>query len=214
MSYLRKARRTRLRLAAVVGITLITAGAGYDIISTPPAYLESATVMFALPKADNSPNAYYKFVTSGITSGEAMVQVLMSPQGQRQIRLAGGTASVNIALVNLYSEQYPDYGVPLATLTTVSPSAENTHRTFMIAVQRLGTLLAVRQKEVGVTARNRISTEVIADTGPTVRAGSVKRVLAGLAVLALVAVGALWSLVDRIAPARNPAVAVRLTPKT
>jgi hypothetical protein len=200
MSLFRDAGRKRLRLAAVLVVVIVAAGVGYGVMSTPRTYLESATVVFSLPKSATSPNAYYKFAVSGITSGEAMTQILMSPQAQRRIRRAGGTASVNLALVNLYNEEYPDYGVPLATLTVASPSAENVHITFMIAARRLSSLLTARQAKVGVNPRNRISTQIIADTGPILQSGSPKRAFGGLIILALVAVAALWSRIDRRVP--------------
>jgi hypothetical protein len=193
---LRNADRSRLRRAAVLLVALTAAGIGYHVAGTPPVYLESATVVFTLPRSDMSPHAYKRFVNPSIMSGEAMVQVLMSPQTRFQIRRAGGTASVSLALVNLYNEEYPDYGIPLATLSAVSPSTEATHHTFMIAARLLRGLYAYRQAEAGADARIRFSAQIIADTGPTRQQGSLKRVLAGLGLLALVAVGALWGLID------------------
>ena len=93
-----------------------------------------------------------------------------------------------MALVNLYSEQYPDYGQPLATLTATSPIAANVHQSFRIAARLLARLLAAQQAHAGVPPRKRISAQIIGDTGPVAEQGSAKRVYAGLAVLALVAV--------------------------
>lgn len=189
------ARRWR-RLAAALLVWVVAAGVGYDLMKLPPSYRESATVMFSLPKSESSPNAYYAYAIPLITSAQAMVQELTSPQAQSEILKAGGSARVDLQLVNLYSEQYPDYGVPLATLSAASPSAGNAQRTFVIAVRRLVSLLAARQAKAGVARRDRISAEIIADTGPLVQTGSRKRVLAGLAALALMAVAGLWSLID------------------
>ena len=151
MNPLGKARK-RLRLTLVVAMLLLAAGVGYDIEISPPMYLESATVELSLPKAQNAPNAYYMFAPSLITSGEVMVQILMSPSAQRQIDAAGRGASVSLALVNLYNEEYPNYGVPLATLTAASPVAADAHRTFVAAARVLGLLLAARQKQAGSPA--------------------------------------------------------------
>jgi hypothetical protein len=203
MSLSRNAQRSLLRLVTVLVVALVGSGVAYDIASTPPTYLESGTVVFSLPRSMTSPNAYFIFANPLITSSEVMIQSLTSPQDQQQIRDAGGTASVTMALVNLYDEEYPDYGVPLATLTAASPSAAQAHRTFMIAAGRLGDLLAARQAAAGVTRRNRISAQVIAATGPVVQAGSAKRVLAGLALLALMAIAGLWGIID--ARAASPA---------
>jgi hypothetical protein len=192
----RDAGRSRLRLAAALLVALFTAGVGYDVMKTQPAYLESATIVFAWPRTNTSAYAYTKFVTSSTTTGEAMSQVLLSPPIQREIRLAGGTARVSLALVNLYNQEEPDYGRPLATLTALSPSADATHRTFVIAARQLIGLLAARQAAAGASPRERLSARLIADTGPAAQRGSLKRALGGLGVLALAAGAGLWKVID------------------
>lgn len=132
-----------------------------------------------------------------------MTQILLSPQAQQQISAAGGAADVNIALVNLYDEEYPNYGVPLVNLTVSSKGAATVRPTFAITVRLLHRLLTARQAKLSVRPRNRISAQVIGDTGLTVQGGSPKRVLAGLAVLALIAYSALFRLLGRRRPGRR-----------
>jgi hypothetical protein len=187
----------RLRLAAAVVVLGLVAGVACYIEKTPPMYVESATVMFSLPASQNTPYAYLMFGSSVIMSGEAITQILLSPQAKRKMREAGGTASVNMALVNLYNQEYPDYGVPLATLTAVSPSAADTRRTFAISARLLGHILAARQADAGVPPRDRISAQIIGESGPASATGSAKRVVAGLALLAVVAVSVAWGFLDR-----------------
>jgi hypothetical protein len=196
MNPLGKARK-RLRLTLVAATLILAAGAGYDIKISPPMYLESATVELSLPKTQNAPNAYYMFAPSLIASAEVMVQILMSPSGQRQIGAVGRGAGVSLALVNLYNEEYPDYGVPLATLTAASPVAADAHRTFVVAARVLGLLLATRQKQMGVPPRGRISAKVLGDSGPIIQAGSRARVFGGLALLAAIAAGLAWNSAGR-----------------
>ena len=191
MKPLGKARK-RLRLTLVMATLLLAAGAGYDIKISPPMYLESATVEFSLPKAQNAPNAYYMFAPSLITSGEATVQILMSPSAQRQIGTAGRGARVSLTLVNLYNEEYPYYGVPLATLTAASPVPADAHRTFVVAARVLGLLLTAQQKRAGVLPRERISARILGDSGPIIQTGSRARVFGGLALLAAIAAGLAW----------------------
>jgi hypothetical protein len=173
----------------MVATLLLAAGTGYDIKISPPIYLESATVEFSPPKVPNAANAYYVFAPSLITSGEAMVQILMSPSVQHQIGAVGRGARVNLALVNLYNEEYPNYGVPLATLTATSPVAADTHRTFMVAARTLGLLLAARQEQAGVRPGERITARILGDSGPIIQTGSRVRVFGGLALLAAMAIG-------------------------
>ena len=191
MKPLGKARK-RLRLTLVMATLLLAAGAGYDIKISPPMYLESATVEFSLPEAQNAPNAYYMFAPSLITSGEATVQILMSPSAQRQIGTVGRGARVSLTLVNLYNEEYPYYGVPLATLTAASPVPADAHRTFVVAARVLGLLLTAQQKRAGVLPRERISARILGDSGPIIQTGSRARVFGGLALLAAIAAGLAW----------------------
>jgi hypothetical protein len=179
----------RLRLALVVATLLLAAGVGYDIRISPPMYLESALVEFSLPKTLDAPNAYYLYAPSLITSGEVMVQILNSPSAQRQIGAAGRDASVSLALVNLYNEEYPNYGVPLATLTAASPVPADARRTFAVAGRVLGRLLAARQEQAGVPPRKRVSAQILGDSGPIIQTGSHARVFGGLALLAAIAAG-------------------------
>lgn len=192
MNPLGKARK-RLRLILVVATLLLAAGVGYDIGISPPMYLESATVEFSLPKTLNAPNAYYMFAPSLITSDEVMVQIMNSPSAQRQIGAADRGASVSLTLVNLYNEEYPNYGVPLATLTAASPVAADAHRTFVVAARVLGLLLAAQQKQAGVPPRERISAQILGDSGPIIQTGSRTRVFGGLALLAAIAAGLAWN---------------------
>jgi hypothetical protein len=191
MNLLRAAGK-RLRLALVMATLLLAAGVGYGIEISRPMYLESATVEFSLPKTHNAPNAYYMFAPSLITSANAMVQILMSPPVQRQIGVAGRGARVSLALVNLYNEEYPYFGVPLATLTAASPVAADARRTFVVAARTLGLLLAARQKQAGVPPRQRISARILSDSGPVIRTGSGARVFGGLALLTAIAAGLAW----------------------
>jgi hypothetical protein len=187
-------KRTKvLRLTLVVATLLLAAGAGYDIKISPPMYLESAIVELNLPKAHNAPNDYYKRAPSLIASGEVMVQILMSPPAQRQIDAAGPGASASLALVNLYNEQYPNYGVPLATLTAASPVAAEAHHSFVVAARVLGLLLAARQKQAGVPPGERISAQILGDSGPILQTGSRPRVFGGLALLAAMGAGLAWN---------------------
>jgi hypothetical protein len=121
----------------------------------------------------------------------------MSPQAQIQIRAAHGVAGYDLALINIYNQDYPDYSYPEATLTTSSPDAAETHRTFTIAARILAQILAKRQKRTGVPSSRRISARIIGDSLPVAQTGSHKRVFAGLALLAMVACSTTSGFIDR-----------------
>jgi hypothetical protein len=186
MSILEGAVRKHRHLA-VIAVVLLAAGVGYDISKTPAMYLDSATVIFSIPKSETAPNAYVSFTPSVIASGAAIAQIMMNPQSQRRIRAAGGTGDYDLALVNLYNEDYPNYSDPAATLTSESLSPAVALRTFKVAAGLLDRLLRVRQAQAGVSSRNLISARIIGNTGPLVQAGSPKRVYGGLALLTVLA---------------------------
>jgi hypothetical protein len=190
------ARHIWSRLTAVAVVFFLAGDLGYDIVGTKPTYLESATVVFSLPRSARAPDAYQMFAPSLITSGLTMTQLMMSAQEQRTIQQAGGTGNVSMKLVNLYDEEYPNYGEPLAVLTSASLSPATAHRTFVIAANRLYQLITTWQDRVDVRPRHRISAQLIDDTGPVAQKGSQKRVLAGIAILAMVGVSVLWRFVD------------------
>lgn len=196
--------RKKLRLTLVMATLLLAAGAGYDIKISPPMYLESATVELSLPKAENAPNDYDIYAYSLITSSQVMVQTLMSPSVLRQVRAAGRGATVNFALMDLYNEEYPNYGYPLATLTAASPVAADAHRSFVAAASTISVLLAARQEQLGVMPRDQITARILADSGPIIRTGSRARVFGGLALLTAIAVGLAWNGAGRQGAAAGP----------
>jgi hypothetical protein len=142
-----------------------------------------------------------------------MVQLMMSPPSQRRIRARGGTAGYDLALVNFYNEDYPNYSDPVVKLKTASPSPAAASRTFTVARRLLDYLLRVRQVQAGVSPRYRISAQFVGNTGPVAQAGSSKRVFGGLALLTAVAASMVWCFLgrrdERLAPvsgsARSPA---------
>jgi len=196
--------RKKLRLTLVVATILLAAGTGYDIKISPPMYLESATVELSLPRAENAPNDYDIYAYSLITSSEVMVQTLMSPSVLRQVRAAGRGATVNLALMDLYNEEYPNYGYPLATLTAASPAAADAHRSFVAAVSTISVLLAAQQEQLGVAPRDQITAQIFGDSGPVIQTGSRGRVFGGLALLTAMAVGLAWNGAGRWGAAARP----------
>jgi len=198
------AARKWLRLVATVVVLVVGAVVGFGIWSTPPTYINSGAVIFSLPQSQTSPNAYLYFASSLITSGNAMAKILSSSQTQRQIRDAGGTADVSLALNNVYNQEYPNYSEPLATLTAQSPIAADTRYTFTVSARVLGRLLAARQAQAGVPASDRITIKIVGVTGPAARPGSRQRALAGLAFLTLLAAALTWGFIDRLTGWRAP----------
>jgi hypothetical protein len=194
----------------VVAVVLILAGAAlHSIKNSPPGYQESSTLIFVAPKSNNFPNPYDSDSDAPlITTGEITVRAMMSPQSHQLVQAAGGSADFSVELVNLYNQEYPDYGVPDATITTTGTSWEATHITYEIVTRQLASRLAAMQ--AGVKAHNRITANTVGDSGPIIQTGSPKRVYAGLILLTLIAFFMLAIFLDRHPRlARRPARARR-----
>lgn len=174
----------------------ITVMVGYEIKRTPPEYLESATVVFRLPRslAANKAQALDSAIRypSLIITGDVIAQSLASFEYKHLIRGAGGTAAVSLTMLNTSDEEYPDYPYPLATLTAESASPVAVRRTFAIAFRVLTQLVLERQTVAAVPRRSRMSVSLAGYTGPISQRGSLKRSLIALAVLAIIAVSAIF----------------------
>jgi hypothetical protein len=178
----------RLRAAALTAVFILTIVAGFVIKETPPSYVESATVLFELPAGDTAASAYSRLGPSLIATGQVISQIVMSPQSRTRIQARGGSANYSLALNNIYNQDYPYYSYPEATLTTSSLNVTSTGRTFSVAARLVSRILAARQEKARVPSADRITARIIGDPQPTASAGSRKRALAGLAVLAAVAI--------------------------
>lgn len=198
MSFREITTPAKRRLIAVTAALVLAGGVGYYLKSTPPMYLENATVVFTAPKGiAYPPNPYSSFNAALITTGDVIVTTLSSPEYQSRVRAAGGTANYTVALVNLYNLQFPDYGEPFATLTATSQSPTAVKNTFTIISRLLTQLLATRQVQASVPRRYLISTVQVGDTGTIVQPGSRKRAYAGVILLALVVGFMISSFLDR-----------------
>jgi hypothetical protein len=183
----------RRHLVAVLAVIILAVGVGLDIKTTPPAYEEGATIVFMAPGA----NPYSTLGHELIPVASLMTATITSPEYLGKIRAAGGTADPSIAMVNLYSEQFPQYGVPYITISTESSDAAAVGRTFNIIVNMLRDLVSTRQAQAGVPRWSFISIRVIGDSGIQVPWGSRIRVLFGLSVLALIALFMVVMFLDR-----------------
>lgn len=175
-------------VVAVLLVLAISAGAAYSIKRTPPTYQESVTAVFIAPPSAQFPNPYASFNSALITTAELMTRYLMGPQGQQQVRAAGGTAEYAVSLVNLYNQQYPNYSQPYAQISALSTDPGTVHKTFLAVTQLLTDRLTETQAQEDVPVRSRVGIHIAADAGPLVQPGSSKRVFAGLLVLTIVAV--------------------------
>jgi hypothetical protein len=187
----------RRHLLAVTVVLLIAVAVGYDFGNTPPAYSESATVVFTAKNSPAGSRSNPSFIVPLIATEVMMAQTLTSPPGQSQVRAAGGTASFQLVPSNLYSLQYPNYDEPDATLTATSQRPADAHRTFMVVLRLLGQRLTAMQAQAHVPLRGRIREYLVGDTGLASQPASATRVLAGLALLTLVGVFMVASFLDR-----------------
>ena len=171
---------------AVIAVLVLALGAGYGLRRTEPVYSESATVVFSLagPVVDS---AHYNYRDSLIATEVMIAQELVSQPGLDVIRAAGGGANFKLAPFNLYDLQYPNYALPVATLTVTAPNLTQVQRTFR-HVRAPRDRLASLQAHVGVRPRKRLDAYLLHDKSVVSSVGSRARVFAGLALLTLMAV--------------------------
>lgn len=182
---------------ALIIVFAIVAVTGYEVKRTPPAYLESATVSFILPRPLNNLTSETVLSSSLITSDAVISQIMMSPEYQRLVHEAGGTAGFDYELINSNDDEYPEYKYPLATLTIQSSNRVAVQRTFAVALRQLKQLVMRQQVQLGVPPRSRVSVGVVGDTGPIRQQGSTVRSLGALALLAAIAVSMITTWLDR-----------------
>jgi hypothetical protein len=182
----------RRNLVAVIAVCAFGAVLSYVLLHADPGYVDTATVAFYGPGGTNQ-NADGLLATSQVTA-----DYVMDAAAQAQIRQAGGTTSYDVAPVNLYNIEYPNYGVPYVTVTTTSLDPVAAMHTFTAVMKVLDDDLARIQQEQGVQPTYRITAAYIATpTGPISQKGSHIRSLVGLAVLTLIAAYFVAAVLDR-----------------
>jgi hypothetical protein len=185
----------RRHLLAVLIVLIIAVGVVFDIKTTPTTYLETATVVFTAKNSLADPHSAGEFVVPLVATEVMTAENMMSAPEESQVRAAGGAASYDFVPLNLYSMQYPDYNEPAAILSATSQSPADVQRTFSVAVQVLERELAAIQARVPQASR--IHIYLVGDSGLAAQPGSSTRVLAGLALLTIVAVFSVVNFLDR-----------------
>lgn len=185
----------RRHLAAVAVVFLVTAGLGYHLKHADPGYTDVATVAFTAPKFQPNLFAYGQ---SLLVMDELAVSSMTTVHSQQQVRMAGGTAHYDVALVNLNTEDFPNYSDPYLTVTTTSADPVAAQTTFSAVMKVLQHNVAAMQSVQGAKLGTWIGMNTIAaPTGPVAQTGSAKRSYAGLLLLAIIAAFMISKLLDR-----------------
>ena len=187
----------RRHLLAVLAVLIVAAGVAYTFKHTPPTYSETATLVFVPPESGTHPNPFEASSGSILEAAGTIAIQVMSPQGQQRVRAAGGTAQVDVGLVNGYNLQYPNYPNPYLTVTTTSRDFPAVHRTFTAANKVLTDEFTATETQDNVTPNNQVQIVMAGDTGPLAEPGSSKRALGGLIILTIVAIFAVAAFFDR-----------------
>jgi hypothetical protein len=182
---------------AVLAILIVAMGLAYSFKHTPPTYDESATLVFLPPASGAHPNPL-SAVGGALTEAAGVVAIqAMSAQGQAAVRQAGGTAQIDVELLNSYNLEYPNYSNPYLSVSTTSQDFPAVHRTFTVLTRLLTNQFIAQQVRDNVSPVNRIAVMEVGDTGPLLSQGSSKRALGALVILTIVAVFAVTSFLDR-----------------
>jgi hypothetical protein len=184
----------RRHWGAIAMIVILTAGMAYHIKRNAQPYVDAATIEFVAPRGLPTGGSFQSL----LAVNQVMATYMASPSGQEHVRLAGGTASYSMIMINLNNEDYPDYGVPYSTLSSVSTDPVAAERTFGAAMRVLENGLSSRQAAQGTPFAARIQIQTMAAaSGSIEQKGSSKRSLAGLAVLTLLLAYMLVRFLDR-----------------
>jgi hypothetical protein len=187
----------RRHVVAVGAVLVLAAGLGLYLQHRPPGYADSATVAFVAPK---NQGGLFGFGQSLLVADQVMTASLSGPQGQEQVRQAGGTAKFSVELVNLSDEEFPNYSDPYATVSVISQDSAVAAKTYSAVLQVLQEDLSAIQARQGAKPNTWIHMHIIADSpapGPQPQRGSRDRILAGLAILGVIAAFMLATFLDR-----------------
>ncbi len=188
----------RRHVIAVLVVLALAVGFTYTVKRTPPRYQENATVILTAPESTANPNPFVQSYSRALVdTGDVIVLSMMSPRGQEKARAAGATSAFNVALVNTYNQQYPNYSEPYVTVSATGNDPAEAHRTFAVVSGLFAGDLVALQAQEGTAPIHRIGAHIIGDTGPVAQSGSPKRTYAGLALLTIVAVVMVAKFFDR-----------------
>jgi len=181
----------RRHLVAVTVVFLLAAGVAYSFKHAPPTYQESATLVLTSHGGAN------RYDDSLIATAGIMVNWTTGVQGQQELRQAGAASGFNVALVNVYDQEYPNYPYPFVAVSASAQDPAAAHRTFAIGVQLFERELQERQVTQGVLPRNFVTAYSVGDGGPVILRGSRVRTYAGLLLLTVVAAFLMLTFLDR-----------------
>ena len=180
---------------AVMFAALVAGVLSFQLIHANPGYMDSGGVMFTAPKSSGN---LFENMQSLQAAEETVAAYMMGSQGEQQVRAAGGTASYNVAMLNTYNEDFPDYSQPYVTVTVMSDHPEAARQTFRTVLGVLRRATAALQAQVGATRKNEVqATLVSVPTGPIAQGGSHKRTYAALGVLTIISVYLVAVVLDR-----------------
>ena len=191
-----------LQIAVVAVAIMLTALVGYQIKHTTD-YAETATVVFTVEHSSAQVNASFRVVESLTTTGEVMVQTLMSQDSHTTARRDGGTAAFNAEIINYFNEDFPEYGYPFATLAVQGPALEGVQTTFKVVIHMLDDMLSSKQAQADVPKAQRITISVLDDTGPFLEKPSRERSYAALCLLSVLGTSTSLIFVRRLLPRRD-----------
>jgi hypothetical protein len=186
-----------LQISAVIAVIVLTAMTFYRIKSTL-TYEESGTVVFVTKQTPAKVDASFSLTQSLTTTGEVIIQALMSQNSRALARQAGGTAAFNAGIMNFGNEDLPSYAYPIATLIVQGSTLESVQTTFKVVTLMLKNILSEKQAQADVRKVQRITASIIDAAGPFAERPSRIRAYAGLGLLSIIGSGMLLVFTRRL----------------
>jgi hypothetical protein len=192
MSILDIASLMRRHIVAVMLMLVIAAVVGFGLEHSRPMYNDTTTVDFKT-QANPFVEADALLVTSDLMS-----RSMMSPQSERLVREAGGTAGYQVDLVNLYNLEYPNYSDPYVTVSVTASNPADVRNTFNAVMRVLADELRTWQAGRGIPSVDQIGLYALSGTqGVVPLSGYPKRTLGALLVLTVIAIFLVTKFLDK-----------------
>lgn len=201
--------RARWYVTAV--IVLVTLAAAYKV-DRPPRYYQADTVLLLIPPTDPSaPNALTAATPSIAQTGVLVDSILSDSSSAEQLRKAGVTGNFSLVPRNNGTIQTPRYTVPAEQLIVSGSDPDASLASVTALSSAYARELDDLQTRAGVTAADRITTQVLVPPAVAPVKGSKSRGLAGVAAIGGIAVVLLPAAFDRYVRRRSRRLAAKRT---
>lgn len=186
----------RRQAVAILIVFLVVLGFAYSVKKTPVPFLDSGTLVLAVPSAVSNPY-YSQYTAALISTGDVVEHWIDGPEGQAALQRAGAGSGFTVSLVNFSDEEYPLFSQPYLTVTASTDGVEADEQLFAAGVGVFNAELAKVQTSASAERSHLIVSKLIGVSGPIIQPGSSKRVYPGILLIGVIAAYMLAAALDK-----------------